>query len=111
MPPPPPPLPSNYQQLQQQQQPYMAYPQYCYPQPHYPQPQHSQYQAAPVTYSSSPVKYDSQAKELNEAKEQPKKPVVATISAEPQLRDLQKELLGFVPVSVRRKQVKTNKNA
>ncbi|CAO3701255.1 unnamed protein product [Rhizopus microsporus] len=112
VPPPPPPLPSNYQQLQQQQQqPYMAYPQYYYPQPHYPQPQHSQYQAAPVTYSSSPVKYNSQVKESNGAKEQPKKPVVATISAEPQLRDLQKELLGFVPASVRRKQVKANKNA
>ncbi|OBZ80601.1 hypothetical protein A0J61_11350 [Choanephora cucurbitarum] len=32
--------------------------------------------------------------------------VAPTISAEPQLRDLQKELLGFVPAAIRRKQIK-----
>ncbi|KAI7869142.1 WW domain binding protein 11-domain-containing protein [Spinellus fusiger] len=35
----------------------------------------------------------------------------ATISAEPQLRDLQKELLGFVPAALRRKQAASNKAA
>ncbi|KAI8344384.1 WW domain binding protein 11-domain-containing protein [Chlamydoabsidia padenii] len=33
----------------------------------------------------------------------------ATISAEPQLRDLQKELVGFVPAALRRKQAQTKK--
>lgn len=33
----------------------------------------------------------------------------ATISAEPQLRDLQKELVGFVPAALRRKQAQAKK--
>ncbi|KAI9030851.1 hypothetical protein CLU79DRAFT_358671 [Phycomyces nitens] len=35
----------------------------------------------------------------------------ATISAEPQLRNLQKELLGFVPAALRRKQAASRKTA
>lgn len=38
-------------------------------------------------------------------------PATATISAEPQLRDLQKELLGFVPAALRRKQAMAKKVA
>ncbi|GAA5813022.1 hypothetical protein MFLAVUS_006488 [Mucor flavus] len=37
--------------------------------------------------------------------------VAPTISAEPQLRDLQKELLGFVPAAIRRKQAAAKKVA
>lgn len=37
--------------------------------------------------------------------------VAPTISAEPQLRDLQKELLGFVPAALRRKQAMAKKVA
>jgi WW domain-binding protein 11 len=88
LPPPPPPL-------SHQSMPYYYHPQ--------PQPYYSHYQQAqpPTTYSSLPVHYEATIKE-------PKKPVVTTISAEPQLRDLQKELLGFVPAAVRRKQAKKN---
>ncbi|KAI8978408.1 hypothetical protein BDB01DRAFT_799722 [Pilobolus umbonatus] len=37
--------------------------------------------------------------------------VVPTISAEPQLRDLRKELIGFVPTALRRKQAAAKKVA
>ncbi|KAG1456535.1 hypothetical protein G6F56_006807 [Rhizopus delemar] len=114
-PPPPPPLP------------YHTMPQYQHPPP---QPYaYSQYQAPPrpsvhyeaqptrpaVHYEAQPVRpavhYEASATRPTvhheaSASNEAKKPVVATISAEPQLRDLQKELLGFVPASVRRKQIK-----
>ncbi|KAI8335633.1 hypothetical protein EDC96DRAFT_524609 [Choanephora cucurbitarum] len=48
--------------------------------------------------SSEPIVYEENRPKAIE--------VAPTISAEPQLRDLQKELLGFVPAAIRRKQVK-----
>jgi WW domain-binding protein 11 len=67
-------------------------------------------QALPSTATtfSAPVHYDVAAA-VTAAK--PPTAVAPTISAEPQLRDLQKELLGFVPAALRRKQTQAKKHA
>lgn len=58
------------------------------------------------SYQSQPIIYEQPVQQQAESTVQKKEPVQATISAEPQLRDLQKELLGFVPTALRRKQTK-----
>ncbi|KAG2199633.1 hypothetical protein INT47_005158 [Mucor saturninus] len=97
--PPPPPPP--------QQQP-MYYPP-VYQQPIYQhQPVYQPVYQPPVqqpTYVSKPVHYEQPKEESLSAA------VAPTISAEPQLRDLQKELLGFVPAALRRKQAMAKKVA
>ncbi|KAI8378935.1 WW domain binding protein 11-domain-containing protein [Blakeslea trispora] len=67
-----------------------------------PPPPPVQYNARTTpALSSSPVHYEPASQDRPKAVE-----VAPTISAEPQLRDLQKELLGFVPAAIRRKQAK-----
>lgn len=61
-----------------------------------------------ATASSAPVHYN--AASTTETAKLPSA-VAPTISAEPQLRDLRKELLGFVPAALRRKQTQAKKHA
>ena len=78
--------------------------------PMYAQPPHI-YQSSsttPVTTEKDATPVSSQAEAPKPTREQI---AAATISAEPQLRDLHKELLGFVPAAVRRKQAAQKKTA
>ncbi|KAG0173617.1 hypothetical protein DFQ30_007382 [Apophysomyces sp. BC1015] len=72
--------------------------------------------AAPSIAAAAPVYYATQLgtspePELPSTATKPTESTPAMISAEPQLRDLQKELLGFVPAALRRKQAAAKKTA
>ncbi|KAI8097985.1 uncharacterized protein B0P05DRAFT_522847 [Gilbertella persicaria] len=89
-PPPPPPIPHGFVRPP-------VYNSRMQPPP--PPPPTITYQRPPPSPAafSAPVHYEAKPKAVE---------VAPTISAEPQLRDLQKELLGFVPAAIRRKQAK-----
>lgn len=61
------------------------------------------YQQPPQPAPSQPPSHTTQ--------QQPQHASTPVISAEPQLRDLEKETLAFVPAAIRRKQNAANKKA
>lgn len=81
--------------------------------PMYTQPPHVyQPPSATATTTATTEKNATPASNQVEAPKPTREQIAAaTISAEPQLRDLQKELLGFVPAAVRRKQAAQKKTA
>ncbi|CEP14653.1 hypothetical protein [Parasitella parasitica] len=97
VPPPPPPIPYGFRPPQM-----MAAPP--------PPPPIMPYQqiSAPVYYPQPPPQSQSESGQQRQTSQTASTPV---ISAEPQLRDLEKETLAFVPAAIRRKQNAANKKA
>ncbi|CDS07670.1 hypothetical protein LRAMOSA01619 [Lichtheimia ramosa] len=78
--------------------------------PMYTQPAHI-YQSSSTTTTTTEKSAVPESSQVEVPKPTREQIAAATISAEPQLRDLQKELLGFVPAAVRRKQAAQKKTA
>lgn len=76
----------------------------------YTQPAHI-YQSSSTTTTTTEKSAVPESSQVEVPKPTREQIAAATISAEPQLRDLQKELLGFVPAAVRRKQAAQKKTA
>lgn len=104
IPPPPPPMPHQiYQPMMGMAPPPPPPPQYHHASRPFTAPVHYQQPpSAAATVSAEPTTSASVTAAAS---------VAPTISAEPQLRDLQKELIGFVPAALRRKQAAANKIA
>ncbi|EPB83184.1 hypothetical protein HMPREF1544_10077 [Mucor circinelloides 1006PhL] len=104
VPPPPPPIPYGYRPPQMMVAPPPPPP--IMPYQHFSAPVH--YQQPPQPAPSQPPSHTAQQQQQQQ---QPQHASTPVISAEPQLRDLEKETLAFVPAAIRRKQNAANKKA